>query len=96
MKIEPVKSLRGEIAVPGDKSISHRAVMLGALAEGQTRVSGLLNCDDCNHTIAAFRSMGARVFTRHVKAGEDGPFWPTKFGNNLIAGIILKRDGPCD
>ena len=39
MRIEPAKAIRGHIAVPGDKSVSHRAVLLGAIAEGETRNS---------------------------------------------------------
>ena len=53
------KPLKGEIYVPGDKSISHRAVMLGAIAEGTTRISGFLNGADCISTIGCFRRMGA-------------------------------------
>ena len=53
--------LRGTLRLPGDKSISHRAVMLGALAEGETRVSGLLQGDDVLATLAAFRAMGVQA-----------------------------------
>jgi 3-phosphoshikimate 1-carboxyvinyltransferase len=51
----------GEIRVPGDKSISHRAVMLGAIADGSTEVRGFLDGEDCLATLAAFRAMGLRV-----------------------------------
>lgn len=61
MIIRPAKTLRGSIAVPGDKSISHRALMLGAIATGRTRVSGVLECDDCNRTTDAFRKMGVSI-----------------------------------
>ncbi len=53
--------LRGEYSVPGDKSISHRAVMLGALSEGTTHISGFLNGADCTSTISCFRSMGVDI-----------------------------------
>ena len=53
--------LTGQIRVPGDKSISHRSIMLGALAVGQTKVSGLLEGEDVLATAAAMRAMGARV-----------------------------------
>jgi 3-phosphoshikimate 1-carboxyvinyltransferase len=53
--------LRGRIRVPGDKSISHRALMLGALAVGETRVSGLLEGEDVLATAAAMRAMGAQI-----------------------------------
>ena len=57
----PAGPLRGRIRVPGDKSISHRAVMLGALAVGETRVSGLLEGEDVLATAEAMRAMGAQV-----------------------------------
>ncbi len=59
--IEPAKKLYGRMVMPGDKSISHRAVMLGAIARGQTKIRGLLDCDDCNNTIDAFRRMGVAI-----------------------------------
>ena len=56
--------LSGEIAVPGDKSISHRALMLGALAVGETRITGLLEGEDVLATAAAMRAMGATIERR--------------------------------
>lgn len=56
--IEPGARLQGELRVPGDKSISHRAVMLGALADSPTRVEGFLRGADAMHTLTAFSSMG--------------------------------------
>jgi 3-phosphoshikimate 1-carboxyvinyltransferase len=56
--IQPGGKLIGRIRVPGDKSISHRAVMLGALASGVTRVTGLLEGEDVLSTLGAFRAMG--------------------------------------
>ena len=53
--------LRGEIAVPGDKSISHRSLMLAALAIGQTRITGLLEGEDVMRTEAAMRRLGASI-----------------------------------
>lgn len=53
--------LSGSIAVPGDKSISHRALILGGLAEGETRIEGLLEGQDVLHTAAAVRALGAKV-----------------------------------
>ena len=55
-----VRPLRGEISVPGDKSISHRAVMFGAISEGTTEVTNFLQGADCLSTISCFRSMGDR------------------------------------
>lgn len=57
----PVAKLSGELRVAGDKSISHRSIMLGSLAEGTTRVSGFLEGEDALATLAAFRAMGVRV-----------------------------------
>ncbi|MCW9130369.1 3-phosphoshikimate 1-carboxyvinyltransferase [Bacillus paramycoides] len=54
-------SLNGEIVVPGDKSISHRAVMFGAIAEGTTRVSNFLLGEDCLSTIACFQKLGVKI-----------------------------------
>ena len=54
-------SLQGNIKVPGDKSISHRSLMLGALAEGETRIQGLLLGEDPRSTASCFRSMGAEI-----------------------------------
>ncbi len=55
------RALRGEMTVPGDKSISHRSVMLGALSEGTTHVQGFLNGADCLSTIGCFRKMGIDI-----------------------------------
>ena len=60
-QVQPGGALSGRVRVPGDKSISHRAVMLGALAEGTTTVSGFLNGEDCRCTMKAFQAMGARI-----------------------------------
>ena len=57
----PTGPLRGTIRVPGDKSISHRSIMLGALAVGETKVTGLLEGEDVLATAAAMRAMGASV-----------------------------------
>ena len=61
MQINPCAPLRGEITVPGDKSISHRAVMLGALASGTTHITGFLMGEDCLSTIDCFRKMGVSI-----------------------------------
>lgn len=59
--VRPAGSLRGEITVPGDKSISHRSVMLGSIADGVTEVEGFLEGEDNLSTIGAFRSMGVAI-----------------------------------
>ncbi|HHM05824.1 MAG TPA: 3-phosphoshikimate 1-carboxyvinyltransferase [Gammaproteobacteria bacterium] len=75
-KVEPSTRCQGRIRVPGDKSISHRAIMLGALAEGCTEVSGFLEGEDCLATLRAFRAMGVPV---------DGP----RDGRVVIEGVGL-------
>lgn len=57
----PVQSVGGEITVPGDKSISHRTLMLGAIADGETVVRGFLESEDCVATRRAFEALGVRV-----------------------------------
>ncbi|WP_432821461.1 3-phosphoshikimate 1-carboxyvinyltransferase [Trichloromonas sp.] len=59
--VGPARSLRGEITVPGDKSISHRSIMLGSLARGTTLVHGFLHGEDNHATLNAFRSMGIAI-----------------------------------
>lgn len=66
-KVTPGGVIQGKARVPGDKSISHRAIMLGALAEGTTRISGFLEGEDALATLGAFRAMGVSV-----EGPEDG------------------------
>lgn len=61
MILHKVKALKGEVTIPGDKSISHRAVMFGSLAEGLTEVTNFLQGADCLSTIEAFRQMGIEI-----------------------------------
>lgn len=61
MKFRKAKGLSGEITVPGDKSISHRSIMLGSLAKGTTEVTGFLQGADCLSTIDCFRKMGVEI-----------------------------------
>ena len=68
--------MSGEVRVPGDKSISHRSIMLGALANGITRVKGFLEGEDALATLAAFRAMGVEI---------DGP----ENGNVTVHGVGL-------
>ncbi|MEX0430758.1 3-phosphoshikimate 1-carboxyvinyltransferase [Spiribacter insolitus] len=65
--VEPGGALHGDVQVPGDKSISHRSVMLGSIAEGETRVEGFLEGDDAMATLAAMRALGVRI-----EGPEDG------------------------
>jgi len=60
-KVNPGGSLQGEARVPGDKSVSHRSIMLGSLAEGVTHVKGFLEAEDALATLQAFRDMGVKI-----------------------------------
>jgi 3-phosphoshikimate 1-carboxyvinyltransferase len=84
-------ALTGRVRVPGDKSISHRALILGALAVGETRITGLLEGEDVLNTAAAMRALGARVerlgeghWSVHGVgvAGFASPDKPLDFGNS--------------
>jgi 3-phosphoshikimate 1-carboxyvinyltransferase len=77
---EPVRALQGTVAVPGDKSISHRALMLGSLAVGETRVCGLLEGEDVLATAAAMRMLGAQV-----ERGVDGTWCVSGLGVGGLA-----------
>ncbi len=68
-------SLTGRVTVPGDKSISHRALMLGALAIGDTVIDGLLEGEDVHATAAALRAMGADIVREEPVAGTAGGRW---------------------
>ena len=57
----PARSVQGELRVPGDKSISHRSLMLGAIAQGATSVNGFLASEDCLATLAALGALGVTV-----------------------------------
>lgn len=83
----PTGPLRGTIRVPGDKSISHRSIMLGALAVGETRVTGLLEGEDVLATAAAMRAMGARV--ERLGEGE----WSV---HGVGVGALLQPEAPLD
>lgn len=103
--VQPGGRLRGRLRVPGDKSISHRAVMLGALANGRTVIDGLLEGEDVLCTVAAFRQMGVAIEgprAGHVEiagAGLHGlkpPARPLDLGNSgtamrLMAGILAAQ-----
>jgi 3-phosphoshikimate 1-carboxyvinyltransferase len=86
-RFQPASPLRGTIRVPGDKSISHRSIMLGALAVGETRVSGLLEGEDVLATAAAMRAMGA-----NVERKDDGE-WRV---HGVGVGALLQPLAPLD
>ena len=61
MEITKIKGISGEITIPGDKSISHRGVMFGAISRGITELTGFLDGADCRSTISCFRKMGIEI-----------------------------------
>jgi 3-phosphoshikimate 1-carboxyvinyltransferase len=107
LKSEQSLNLHGDITVPGDKSISHRAVILGALADGVTQISGLLESDDVLATIGALQALGVpitrseddslRLVTGCGIGGFTQPDTPLDFGNSgtaarLMMGVISGYD----
>jgi 3-phosphoshikimate 1-carboxyvinyltransferase len=99
---QPGGSLSGQIRVPGDKSISHRSIMLGSLAEGTTEVEGFLEGEDALATLQAFRDMGVVIEGPHHGRvtihgvglhGLQAPPGPIYLGNSgtsmrLLAGLL--------
>lgn len=61
LKVQPSEQIEGEITVPGDKSISHRSVIFGSLAEGPSRITGFLPGEDCMSTLKAMQALGAHI-----------------------------------
>lgn len=100
--VEPSALASGVVTVPGDKSISHRALILGGIAKGRTNISGFLPGEDCLATLAALKAMGVRIErpgdTRVIMegCGADGlraPSGPLDMGNSgtamrLFAGLL--------
>lgn len=107
MNFEKVSALKGEITIPGDKSISHRAVMLGSLAKGTTEIHNFLQGADCLSTISCFNKMGIKVenkdnVVRVYGNGLHGLKSPSSIldvGNSgtttrLISGILAAQSFP--
>ena len=99
------KPLRGEITIPGDKSISHRSVMFGAISQGRTEITNFLQGQDCLSTISCFRKMGIEIENTSERIlvhgrGLHGLTAPTEIldvGNSgtttrLISGILAGQD----
>lgn len=105
--VEPSNEVQGELVVPGDKSISHRAAILASLAEGETQIKGFLRGSDCEATLRALEAMGAQTRWEAEKlhivgAGSRGlcpPAEPLDLGNSgtalrLLAGLAAGMPGP--
>jgi 3-phosphoshikimate 1-carboxyvinyltransferase len=106
MNIEPAVAVRGDIAVPGDKSISHRALLLGAIADGESEIDGFGASKDTLSTAAAVRALGAEVAIdgERVRVAGTGlrglrePAGPLDCGNagtlmRLLPGILAGQEG---
>lgn len=106
MNIEPAVAVRGDIAVPGDKSISHRALLLGAIADGESEIDGFGASKDTLSTAAAVRALGAEVEIEgeRVRVGGAGlrglrePAGALDCGNagtlmRLLPGILAGQQG---
>lgn len=107
--LRPGGALTGRIRVPGDKSISHRAIMFGSLADGVTHISGFLEGEDSLNTLRAFRAMGVEIDGPHDGritingVGIDGLKAPEEdvyLGNSgtsmrLMAGLLAGQDFDC-
>lgn len=105
LTITPGRSLKGTIKVPGDKSVTHRAIILTALAEGVSTVSDYCRGEDCLNTMRAFQSLGVRIEETaeqlHVHGkgmwGLTEPFGPIDCGNSgtgirLMTGLLAGQD----
>jgi len=104
-KIQKGNGLKGEITVPGDKSISHRAIMLASLAEGKSEISGFLEGEDCLATVEVFQKMGVNISKHNgvfivegkgLKGLED-PSGPLDFRNSgtsarLCSGVLAAQE----
>lgn len=66
-KIKPLKSINGEVAIPGDKSISHRALIIGSLAHGTTKITNFLRSEDTLATLNILKAIGANIELTNAK-----------------------------
>jgi 3-phosphoshikimate 1-carboxyvinyltransferase len=94
LRARPSRPIKGEIEVPGDKSLSHRALILGALAKGETRIAGLLESDDVLATVAALRAFGTSIEKHETTWLVGGCKWrspvaPIDCGNSGTAARLL-------
>lgn len=104
MKFKKVSELKGEIAIPGDKSVSHRSVMFGSIANGTTEIHNYLQGADCLSTISCFQKMGVQIENKgdvvlvhgHGLHGLKKPAEILDCGNSgtttrLISGILAPQ-----
>jgi 3-phosphoshikimate 1-carboxyvinyltransferase len=106
--IHPAKSVSGSVRLPGDKSISHRYAMLGAIAEGTTHLENFSTGADCASTLGCLRSLGVQLERNGssiVIQGKDGKLWPPvsplDCGNSgstirMLSGILAGQEFTCE
>ncbi|MEO8042468.1 MAG: 3-phosphoshikimate 1-carboxyvinyltransferase [Acidobacteriota bacterium] len=105
MHIRPAKLVRGAIALPGDKSISHRAAIIAAMADGETRIDNFASSVDCAATLECLKKLGVRIRQEGAtvwvvgvgKSGFQAPDKPLDCGNSgttmrLMAGVLAGQE----
>ena len=103
MKLQPASSIAGELRLPGDKSISHRAALIAALADGRSEISNFSTAADCASTLSCLRELGISIEHEHNKvifAGSQelsAPRRPLDCGNSgstlrILAGVLAGHD----
>lgn len=103
MRLTPARSIKGRLTLPGDKSISHRAALIAALASGSSEIANFSTAADCASTVACLQQLGARVETVNGKlrfAGSQqltAPNAPLDCGNSgstmrILAGVLAGHD----
>src|SRR4051812_36978586 len=105
MRIQPARRIRGELMMPGDKSISHRAAMLSALGTGRARLSNFATSEDCASTLSCLSQLGVRVEHEGTRVAIEGvglrglrpPAAPLDCGNSgstmrMLAGVLAGQD----
>ena len=103
MRLKPASLISGSLRLPGDKSISHRAALIGALADGRTEISNFSTAADCSSTLICLRELGISIERNHDKVTFAGnqklsaPRRPLDCGNSgstlrILAGVLAGHD----
>ena len=90
-RVKRAKSITAELEVPGDKSISHRSVMIASLSNGPCEISGFLPSEDCLATVGAMRALGVTIDVL-----EENAHGPVRLKVHGVSGAFTKPDGPID
>src|SRR4051794_12801378 len=103
MKLQPASHIAGELRLPGDKSVSHRAALIAALADGRSEISNFSTAADCASTLACLRELGISIEQEQNKVvfagGQElsAPRRPLDCGNSgstlrILAGVLAGHD----